>query len=323
MNDLCSIPNSEVVASPELKPESPTSVAPSWYPTESQGAALHKLHEVADVFSKTGDNRLAGLRPGCRRVLLVGSSGAGKTAVAGQFATECGVPLLCIDGGSWVVTGSLKTSTLRVLRDFIRSCEDSVGIHGEALPGLQGVLYLDELCKLLPDQESLSQSHWSLGVAAETIAVADADTRLLAHDWSPRDVQRLRANFILVAGGAFASAMIQARQSAERGSLGFGATPEKETYSSKIKQFLPEEILSRFSTVITLEAPRSETGASSVGPIIGLRTIKSCGTMIGAMIASSAFARSNRRNTTLTLQKKNPPPVERRQSNRRTSPNRD
>jgi hypothetical protein len=49
--------------------------------------------------------------------------------------------------------------------------------------------------------------------------------------------------------------MIQARQSAQRGSLGFGTPAEMETYSSKIKQFLPEEILSRFSTVITLEAP--------------------------------------------------------------------
>jgi hypothetical protein len=234
---------------------------PSWHPTASQTRGLAQLHQLADVFHKVGDGLLAGFQPACRRALIVGTSGAGKTALARQFAAQRGVPIYCIDGGSWTVTGSLKTGTLRQVRDFVRSCEDPTGPNnqdghdGQNSPGLQGVIWIDEIDKLIPTQEALSQSAWSLSVAAEAISLADSDSRLAGNEWSPRDIQRLRGNFMILAGGAFMAALSQARQSAKRGALGFTEAGEPTSYSSKIRDFLPEELLSRFSSQVILEAP--------------------------------------------------------------------
>ena len=230
---------------------------PSWHPTASQRQGLSQLHELANVFDKVGNGKMAGFQPSCRRALIIGTSGSGKTALAGHFAVQRGVPIHVIDAGSWLVAGSLvKPGTLRGARDFIRSCNDSVGVDGQHGPGLQGIIYVDECCKMVPTQEAMSQSGWALAVASEGISLADADGKLTGHEWSPRDIERLGSNFMLLAGGAFQAALVEARKCAQRGSLGFGEAGEKTTYSSKITEYLPEEILSRFSsTVVVLEAP--------------------------------------------------------------------
>lgn len=221
---------------------------------------------------------MAGFQPACRRALIVGTSGSGKSALARQFAAERGVPIHCIDGGSWVVVGSLKSGTLRGVRDFIRTCDDHTNLEGQSCPGLQGIIWIDEVDKLVPTQEALSQSGWSLSVAAEGISLADSDSRLAGHEWSPRDIQRLRANFMLLAGGAFMGALAQARQSAKRGSLGFAESAETTTYTTQISEYLPEELLSRFSSVVILEAPTRADLTEAIDRIhseLGIRRFRS------------------------------------------------
>jgi hypothetical protein len=259
MHALCPEFEIEIVSSDEAALE-PQAYEPdqTWHPTESQALAMGKLHQLADVFDKTGDGKIGGFRPACRRVLMIGTSGAGKTAVANEFARERGVPLHCVDGGSWIVAGSLsRPLTLRGVRDFIRSCEEPVTPQGEKCGGLHGILYIDETCKLVPKQEGLSQSGWALSVTAEVISLADSDMRLLVHEWTPREIERFRNHFMIIFSGAFQAALTEVRKMSGRGSLGFTeASTKKATYSSEISEFLPEEILSRCASEhIILEAP--------------------------------------------------------------------
>jgi hypothetical protein len=242
---------SEFQSTPE-EDRAPRSIE-TWYPTESQQRGLAKLHQLADVFSKTGEMKFAGFRPACHRALVIGGSGSGKTNLVNRFAAERGIPITAIDCGSFIVAGaSTKPSTLGVVRDFVRSCRPS----RDGGPALEGVMFFDEICKLVPS-EGLSQNGWSLSVAAEAIALLSADTRLAAHDWSPTDIRRLRNNIMIVGGGAFQSALIEVRAANQRGDLGFGhLSDSKATHSSQISKYLPEEILSRFSSdIVVLESP--------------------------------------------------------------------
>ena len=224
-----------------------------WYPTSSQSRGLKNLHQLADVFARTGGTKFAGFRPACHRALVIGSSGAGKTNLVNQFASERNVPLTAIDCGSFIVSGAaVKPTTLQVVRDFVRSCHPS----DNDASALEGIVFFDELCKLIP-AEGRHQSGWSLSVAAEAIALLSSDSRLAAHDWSPTDIRRLRDNIIIIGGGAFQSALIEVRAANRRGDLGFANSHEApSTHCSEIAKHLPEEILSRFSSaIIVLDAP--------------------------------------------------------------------
>jgi hypothetical protein len=225
-------------------------VVETWYPTESQRRGLAKLHQLADVFCKSGDAKMAGYQPACRRVLVIGTSGSGKTALAQRFAVERDVPILAVDCGSWLVAGAAaRPPTLRIVRDFLRSLKPA--------NGLSGIIFADELCKLVPAGESLNQSAWSLSVFAEAISLLSADSRLAAHEWSVEDIRRLRTHVMIIGGGAFQAALTEVQHAAQRGTLGFTQTSGGgATHATQVSRYLPEEILSRFSSdIIVLQTP--------------------------------------------------------------------
>jgi hypothetical protein len=139
----------------------------AWHPTPSQKEAIHTMHRSADVFSRVGDRKLAGFSPACRRLLMIGASGAGKSAVAREFARQRNFPMLCLDGGSWIVAGSQKTATLRLVLDFIRATPISDGNTESQSQGIEGAVFIDEICKLVPKPAALADSGWNMSVWAE------------------------------------------------------------------------------------------------------------------------------------------------------------
>ncbi len=124
---------------------------------------------------------------------------------------------------------------------------------------------IDELCKMLPQKEGLSVSGWNLSVWAECIGLLESDARLLAHDWSEDDVERLRRHVFILAGGAFQLALEEVREASTRGSLGFvpGGGP-KGTHAQAVARYLPEEILSRFADPIILLPPSRKDFADAI-----------------------------------------------------------
>jgi len=194
-------------STPPLETAEIPATHPAWHPTPSQKEAIQKLHLSANVFSRVGDRKLAGFSPACRRLLMIGASGAGKSAVAREFARQRDLRMLVLDGGSWIVAGSQKTATLRLVLDFIRATPISDG-NAESQPqGIEGAVFIDEICKLVPKPAALADSGWNMSVWAECIGLLESDSRLLTHGWSQLDVERFRSRWLILAGGAFQLAL--------------------------------------------------------------------------------------------------------------------
>jgi len=228
--------------------EKPSKPKPSieWLATPSQEAGLVRLNQLADVFFLGGTRQHAGFRP-LTRSLMIGESGSGKSRLAREFAKQRDYPFMSIDCGSWIPQGALsRPQTLTVIRDHLRANRGPC------------VVYLDELCKLLPARAESDASSWTLGCWSEFLALADGCTRLRTHDWSEQDIKGLDS-CLLLAGGAFTAASKEARRCAKRSGLGFqssGAVSTEVSHASKIREQLPIEVYSRFHhSLILLEPP--------------------------------------------------------------------
>jgi len=236
----------------ELGPENPKQHE-VWHCTESQNRGLARLNQLADLYAKVGDSKLAGFRPACSKVLILGASGSGKTALAREFARRRRLPILTIEAGAWLVAGvgPGKLPTLKLIRDFVRSCPAQN--DGQ----LWGTIYIDEICKLLPKGDAAADTGWCQSVFSEAVTILSADERLATHDWTAADIRRLQQNFMILGAGAFAFALKELGQTRRKGSLGFTKESTKNlSVAKKIQEFLPEEILSRFSSEpVLLESP--------------------------------------------------------------------
>jgi SpoVK/Ycf46/Vps4 family AAA+-type ATPase len=222
---------------------------------------LQRLHSLADIFVRVGDQALAGFRP-LVRPLLIGSSGSGKSCLARQFAMERQWPFLSIDCGSFLPQGATsKPATLRLIRDHLRT--------GAIIEDGYCVLLMDEIDKLIPRGPEAYGSSWVLSCWSECLAALDCDERLRNHEWTQQDIARFRTRCFVLAGGCFGDALQEARQSAKRGGLGFGCdTLEAVTHSSKIREKLPEELLSRFHPDhIALTQPTRDDFAKAIEQI--------------------------------------------------------
>jgi hypothetical protein len=251
MTALLSAPASSTFAPAVLEKKDKLTPPPEWYATASQRAGLARLHALAGVFTAIGDDAVAGFHP-LVRSLIIGPSGSGKSTLARQFAQERGWKFLAVDCGSWLPQGALtKPATLRVIRDLIRSADRTV-------------LFLDELCKLLPRTTDAASS-WALGCWSEFLAL-DGDTRLLNHEWSQEDIRRLKTTCFVIGGGAFTHAVLEAKLSQKRGQLGFQDKDGPACgYAQKIRESLPEEVFSRFHPQhILLESPSRDEFARAI-----------------------------------------------------------
>ena len=210
---------------------------PSLYFTESQVDALVELHHYADVFAGAKGALYGGIAPRTKPLLL-GGTGSGKTCIARRFAQSRDWDFLSYDCSAWVVAGAYsRPPTLHVLRDYVRA-------HN------RGVILLDELCKLLPAGTAAQQTGYTTSIFGECLAFLDADERLLGHQWSQEDIDKLKTQYFVIGAGAFEFYLRSAREKARGGALGFGARDDKPTSFATYlaeTQAIPDEISSRFA----------------------------------------------------------------------------
>lgn len=215
--------------------------------TDSQTAALEQLDHYAWVFRSANGRRFGGIAPRTK-ILLLGGTGSGKTAVTKRFAARHRWNFLSIDSSAWIPEGSSKPSTLLYIRNYVRSLN----------PDEIGVLMLDEADKLLPAGDGALQSNWSISLFGEALAAIDQDSRLLGHSWTKEDLEKYRSSVFLVAAGAFEFYLRKARENAKGGHLGFGPGDEKQHSFSEFlsnSQAIPDEISSRFAPPIFIQSP--------------------------------------------------------------------
>ncbi|HTF93968.1 MAG TPA: AAA family ATPase, partial [Verrucomicrobiae bacterium] len=126
-------------------------------PVSCQRAAYDELGEIAaDFFDYDWSSLPVVPRT---NVLLVGSTGGGKTFLCRRLAAELGLPLLDAEYANWVVTGAGARGgmhTLRLIYTFVQRYA-------------QGIIVLDEIDKIGTDQAS----DWTRSVHLEVFALLD------------------------------------------------------------------------------------------------------------------------------------------------------
>jgi hypothetical protein len=227
----------------------------SLFYTQSQLQALVDLHYNAEVFTRAGDVSCGGIKPRTK-CLVLGGTGSGKTHVARSFAQSRKWSFTSVDSSAWIPEGSSKTSTLRLLRDYIRKQP-------------VGVIMLDEIDKLVPAGSAALQQHWSISCWGETICILDQDERLLSHEWTRDDISKLKS-FFFVAAGAFEIFLREAKRKACGSSLGFGTDEKKpENFATFLSAAgaLPDEIATRFAPPIFIGSPSRGDYAKAIEEI--------------------------------------------------------
>lgn len=127
-------------------------------PVTYQRAVYDELREIAaDFFDYDWSSLPIAPRT---NVLLVGSTGGGKTFLCRRLAAELGLPFLDVEYANWVVTGAGTRGgmhTLRLAYAFVQR-------HP------RGIVVLDEVDKIGTDQEA---SDWTRSVHLEAFSLLD------------------------------------------------------------------------------------------------------------------------------------------------------
>lgn len=193
-------------------------------------------------------------------VLLVGSTGGGKTFLCRRLAAKLGLPLLDVEYANWVVTGAGSRGgmhTLHLVYQFVQR-------H------TRGIVVLDEVDKIGTDQET---SDWTRSVHLEAFSLLDK--RILPgviEGTDPEGVPRFRmtAEEIqarLLRGHLIVGAGAWQHLWRKPPSAGFGTredrTAELPTYRELIQTIRPE-ILNRFNGKLLFLPPLSRLDYQSL-----------------------------------------------------------
>lgn len=239
-------------------PAPPTAEAAALPLTRSQRAAFARLCAMAEVyFQPPASSALAPrLTP-----LLIGPTGAGKSAVAKQIAAATGSHLVRVSLSTWTPTGSRDAPTLRRIGQALTKHE-------------RVVLVIDEIDKLSTDTAA-----WTRSCAAE---VFDLLERECVHLLTDNDADRkclepkLRTKLFLLAAGTWQH--LQAQRGGPR-TLGFGVAggvsspPPQDITALAIAEGYPAELLGRFHTApVFLDYPDA-TETREIFERTGIRTL--------------------------------------------------
>jgi SpoVK/Ycf46/Vps4 family AAA+-type ATPase len=227
-------------------------------PVGYQRAVYDELREIARDFFDYDWHSLP-IAPRTN-VLLVGSTGAGKTYLCRRLAAELGLPLLDLEYANWVVTGAGTRGGMHTLRLAYAFVERHA----------QGIIMLDEVDKIGTDQET---SDWTRSVHLEVFSLLDRRTLAgVIEATDPEGLPRFKSTaeqiqvrlfrgHLLVGAGAWQNLW------RKTSSIGFDRrenhTVELPTYRELIQRIRPE-ILNRFNSKLLFLPPLSRLDYQSL-----------------------------------------------------------
>jgi len=176
--------------------------------------------------------------------LLVGPSGAGKTASVRDFAARKGLPCFSVSVTNWIIRGArCDNYTADALAAWI-------GEHSEG-----GVIVIEELDKL---RTVHLDANWSTGIFIEVLCLLDQDARLLRMGFKQEQIEAL-SKFMWIGCGAWQETWTSCK---EKASVGFGGTQgggdtDPTAFLSAIRDLnvIPPELLYRFNDRLILIEP--------------------------------------------------------------------
>ena len=201
--------------------------------TRSQRAVADKIKQ----FHKLRGKRVAGYA--IRPPLVVGPSGAGKTAVARVVADELRLPIVDANAGTWQLQGSkAEVSTADQIRNAVR--ENGRGF----------ILFLDEIEKF-----SGRDHTWWLSVNQEVFALIDR--RLTSFStWDDEDRKRFTDSCFIFGAGTWQHLFRRQSRSLGFTSASVIAQPASSAFEDDT---IPEELLFRFHpTLLFVDPPSSD-----------------------------------------------------------------
>lgn len=137
--------------------------SPKFLLSKGQKRAVERLVDLVEAVTLPSDVELPFDFP--RNVLVVGPRGSGKDVVIQEALSRLSVPVLKLNPGSWVLSGSTGRPTLRVVRDFLRMNRRGC-IVLERLDSLRDTGTDWNHCVLQEIRMLLEGRHWSSGEQA-------------------------------------------------------------------------------------------------------------------------------------------------------------
>ena len=186
--------------------------------------------------------------------LLVGPSGAGKTASVRDFAARKGLPCFSVSVTNWIIRGArCENYTADALAAWI----------GEHIEG--GVIVIEEVNKLRTEH---LEATWSMGILIELLSLMDQDPRLLRMGFKQEQIDALD-KFILIGCGAWQETWTNCKEKATAGfggTQGGGATDPSVFLSAVLNSgTIPEELLYRFNShFLLIEPPTADEIAERI-----------------------------------------------------------
>ena len=236
------------------------SAATSHLWSEGQKKAFKSLLEIGDLFFFTDWADLA-IKPRLAP-LVIGQSGAGKSHVVREMATELGVPFLRLTASNWVVSG-VKDITPTLLR-----------VHQFISDNDQGILHFDEL-----DKFRAGTSDWSQYVLGEMFDLLDRAPTQPIKDvkWSPDILQKLKHDFWMVGSGTWQQVWLDSAKA----KVGFGSVDDSNTLVANVRRsvettdVIPQELLRRFNRDLIVLPPATEADYRHAAENLGLARLAS------------------------------------------------
>lgn len=193
-------------------------------------------------------------------ILLVGSSGSGKTLLANTISKVLGVPLVILDATKISGTGIVGNDAEICLQQLLAKTRGNVKLAE------RGIVYIDEIDKLAQANEFINKSSGGLSIntqAALLKLIEGCEITLPAigkvNSTTSSQITMNTSNILFICGGAFSGLNDNRKQGNPIGFCTFEETGTSKAESSNInhddivKYGLMQELVGRLPILITLD----------------------------------------------------------------------
>ncbi len=186
-------------------------------------------------------------------IMLVGSTGTGKTELARSVAKILDVPFVIADATGLTEAGFVGNDVEDILFNLIMSC------RGNVRKAEHGIIYIDEIDKIARNR-SLEKDVGGEGVQQALLKMIEGNEVIITvgKGTNERKIKMDTSNILFICGGAF-EGLTMAEKRPERVSMGFNSSMEEEAENEAIdakaliKFGMIPEFVGRCPTIVTLD----------------------------------------------------------------------